>query len=147
MSDRAIPNHRTFFAAATLAAALLLAPAARAADAAPPIAVGEVAETTGVDATAIRETAEGELREIDPSTLPAKHRYVVSLSVARSSIGDAIACKVNAMLRDAKTGNMIAIIEAGAQASGSVSEDALRRVASAAVRTAMRRIPTALGAK
>lgn len=140
-------KHATFASTFIAAVALLIAPAASAGESAPPIAVGEVAETTGVDATQIRETAEGEIRDLDTSKLPAKHHYVVSLSVARSAIGDAIACKVNAMLRDANTGNMIAIIEAGAQASGSISEDAVRRVASAAVRTAMRRIPTALAAK
>jgi hypothetical protein len=112
-----------------------------------PIAVGEIAENAGIDSASVRSTAEGEIAQIDLSKLPAKRRFVDSLSVARSPVADGVACTVNALLRDAKTGAMIAIIEAGAQAAGATSDEVARRVAHAAVRSAMRRIPTALGGK
>lgn len=133
-----------------VAATTFVTVSASAADPVQPIAVGEVTEAAGgvgIDSAAIRSTADDEIAQIDTSKLPAKKRYLVSLSVARSSIGDGVACTVNAMLRDAKTGAMIAIIEAGAQAAGTTSDEVIRRVAHAAVRSAMRRIPTALSAK
>lgn len=134
---------------ATAAAAILLVARTSSATEPPgaPIAVGEVGESAGIDSDSIRTTAEGEIAQIDVSKLPTKRRVLVSLSLARSSVGDGVACTVNAMLRDAKTGAMIAIIEAGAQAQGTTSDEVARRVAHAAVRTAMRRIPTALGTK
>ena len=50
------------------------------------------------------------------------------------------------MLRDARTGVMIGIIEAGASADGpATSVEVRRKVASAAVRSAVRRIPTLVG--
>lgn len=132
-----------------IAAASLVTVSASAADPVQPIAVSEVTEGAGgagIDSAAIRSTATDEIAQIDTSKLPAKKRYLVSLSV-RSSVGDNVACTVNAMLRDAKTGAMIAIIEAGAQAAGSTTDEVVKRVAHAAVRSAMRRIPTALLAK
>lgn len=141
-------NARRFLALTAAAAISLVASTAAAADpVVGQVAVGEIAESAGIDSASVRTTAEGEIAQIDLSKLPAKRRYLVSLSLARSSIGDSVACTVNAMLRDAKTGAMIAIIEAGAQAAGSTSDDAARRVAHAAVRSAMRRIPTALSTK
>jgi hypothetical protein len=133
-----------FFAAAAMTT--LVASSAAAAEPRP-IAVGEVTETAGIDTASVRSAAEGEIAEIDVSQLPAKRHFLVSLAVARSTVGDGVACTVNAMLRDAKTGAMIAIIESGAQAAGSATEEVTRKVASVAVRNAMRRIPTALGAK
>lgn len=122
----------------------LSASTAAAAEPPAPIAVGEIAENAGIDSAAVRNTAESEIAEIDVSKLPAKRRVIVSLSVARSAVGDGVACHVNAMLRDAKSGAMIAIIEAGAQAQGTSSDEVVKRVAHAAVRSAMRRIPNAL---
>ena len=138
---------RRFFALSAAAAITLATASATATEPPAPIAVGEIAESAGIDSAAVRATAEGELAEIDVSKLPAKRRVIVSLSVARSAVGDGVACHVNAMLRDAKSGAMIAIIETGAQAQGSTSDDVAKRVAHAAVRNAMRRIPTALGTK
>jgi hypothetical protein len=135
------------FLALSAAAITFAAASASATEPPKPIAVGEIAESAGIDSAAVRATAEGELAEIDLSKLPAKRRVIVSLSVARSAVGDGVACHVNAMLRDAKSGAMIAIIETGAQAQGTTSDEAAKRVAHAAVRSAMRRIPTALGTK
>lgn len=138
---------RRLLALSAAAVLSLVASSASATEPPAPIAVGEIAESAGIDSAAVRTTAEGEIAQIDPSKLPLKRRFVVSLSLARSAIGDAVACTVNAMLRDAKTGAMIAIIEAGAQAQGTTSDEVAKRVAHAAVRSAMRRIPTALATK
>jgi hypothetical protein len=116
----------------------------------PAISVGEVSPppvASGVDAAALRDAAEGELRQIDTAGFPQRRHFVVSLAMTRSAAEGPIACTVNAMLRDARTGVMIAIIEAGAQAEGPVSLELQRKVAHAAVRSAMRRIPHALGVK
>ncbi len=101
--------------------------------------------SASADATAIRNAAEGEIRQLDPKELPARQRVVVSLSLTRNAVAGSIVCTVNAMLRDARTGNMIAIIESGAQSAGPFSEERSREVTHAAVRSAMRRIPRALG--
>lgn len=138
---------RRILALTATAAISFVSVSASAAEPPAPIAVGEIAENAGIDSAAVRATAEGEIAEIDVSKLPPKRRVIVSLSVARSAIGDGVACHVNAMLRDAKSGAMIAIIEAGAQAQGASSDEAVKTVAHAAVRSAMRRIPTALASK
>ena len=115
------------------------------------IAVGEVSmppASTANDVAALRDAAEGEIRPLDASRLPRRQRFVVSLALTRAmAIDGPVACTVNAMLRDARTGVMIAIIEAGARAEGPVSPELKKQVAHAAVRSAMRRIPGALGAK
>jgi hypothetical protein len=133
---------------AVLSAVVTLA-AGEAVAADPPIAVGEVSvpESTPADAAGVRSAAEGELRQIDSSRIPGRRRFVVSLALTRDAVEGPVACTVNAMLRDARTGVMIAIIEAGARAEGPVSPELRKQVAHAAVRNAVRRIPRALGAK
>lgn len=146
--------------AALLGAASLSAGPAEATD--PPIAIGEVAApppSAGIDAAAIRDTAEGEIRRIDTASLPNRRRVVVSLSLRGTELPDGvqarpgdgarrpIACTIDALIRDAKTGAMIAIIEAGAQAEGPPSSEIKKLVAHAAIRSAVRKIPRALGAK
>lgn len=114
------------------------------------IAVGEVSmppASSAIDVAALRDAAEGEIKQIDASRLPGRRHLVVSLSLTRAAVESPVACTVNAMLRDARTGVMIAIIEAGARAEGPVSPELRKQVAHAAVRNAMRRIPRALGAK
>lgn len=115
-----------------------------------PIALGEVtgmlATASGMDATVVRDAATSELGRLDVSRLP-RRRVVVSIAVTKAAENPLVACKVNAMLRDARTGAMIAIIESGAQAEGPGSIELRKEVASAAVRSAVRRIPGALGAK
>lgn len=111
------------------------------------IAVGEVATppiTSGVDRAMIRTTAEGEIRQIDASKLPNR-RVVVSLAVTRATDAP-VHCTINAMLRDERTGNMIAIIEGEARSEGT-GADLKQKVASAAVRRAVRLIPDALATK
>lgn len=123
-------------------------PRADAADA--PIAVGEVSPpppSSGIDVAVLRDAAEGEIRQIDASRLPNHRRFLVSFALTRAVVVGPIDCTVNAMVRDAKTGTMIAIIEGGAHADGPPSPELRKQVTYAAVRSAVRRIPRALGAK
>lgn len=130
---------------ASAAPALLVSGEARAADLPIAVEVTQPPENIGIDASVLRATAEGEIRQIDASKL--SRRVVVSFALSRAAVEGPFACTVNAMLRDAKTGVMIAIIEAGAQAEGPASPELRKQVAHAAVRSAVRRIPRALGAK
>lgn len=113
-----------------------------------PIALGEVTgmlAASGMDATVVRDAAASELGRLDISRLP-RRKVVVSIAVIKTAENPKVACNVNAMIRDARTGAMIAIIESGAQAEGPGSTELRKEVASAAVRSAVRRIPRALGA-
>jgi hypothetical protein len=101
----------------------------------------------GIDAAMLRAAAEGEIRQIDVSRLPKHRPVLVAFALTRAVVQGPIDCTVNAMVRDAKTGTMIAIIEGGAHADGPPSAELRKQVAHAAVRNAVRRIPLALGAK
>lgn len=126
-----------------LAGALLGGRVALAAD--ERIAIGEVsvpAPTPGVDKATVKSAAEGEIRSLDASRV--RRPVVVSLSVVRSSTDGPIAVSINAMLRDGRTGNMIAVLEGRAEADGAGSIELRRAVLRAAVRSAVRQIPLAL---
>lgn len=115
-----------------------------------PIAIGEVAPPprgAGIDVAGLRAAARSELARLEPIRLPAKRRVVVSFALTRAALAGPVACTVNATLRDARTGAMIAVIEAGAQADGPQSAEARKQVARAAVKSAVRGIPRALGAR
>ena len=147
--SRAVRGRHVLPAIIVLAVATTMAvPEAGASDA--PIAVGEVSPPpagSGIDAAALRDAAADEIKQIDFSRITDRRRVVVSLALTRAVAEGTIACTVNAMLRDARTGAMIAIIEAGAQADGPASAELRRQVAHAAVRSAVRRIPRVLGGK
>ncbi|MBX3207524.1 MAG: hypothetical protein KF764_20920 [Labilithrix sp.] len=137
-------------AAAALVAAMLVTPLAGAADES--IAVGEVTPPpagSGIDASLLRDAAVAEIRQIDPSRLRDRRKVVVSFALTGTGAvaEKTIACTVNAMVRDARTGAMIGIIEAGAHADGPASAELRKQVARAAVRSAVRRIPRVLGVK
>lgn len=130
-------------AAATL---LLVTGPAQAVEA--PISVGEITPppaNSGVDAALMRDAAEGEIKQIDHDKLPRRRRVVVSFALTK--LEGALDCTVNALVRDAKTGVMIAIIEAGAKAEGAVTDEKRKQIVQGAVRNVVRRIPTALAAK
>jgi hypothetical protein len=125
-------------------AAVLVGHEARATDAT--ISLGEVATppaSFGVDAGALHESAVGAIKQLDVSRLRRRASVVVSLAVTRAAV-DPVDCTVNATVRDTRTGAMIAIIEASAQAAGPVSPAVRKQVADAAVRRAISRIPSAL---
>ena len=145
---RVVRGARALAVSVVLALAITAASDADATDA--PIAVGEVAPPpagSGIEASVLREAAAAEIRQIDVSRLRDRRKIVVSLALTRAVAENPFACTVNAMLRDARTGAMIAIIEAGAQAEGPASLELRKQVANAAVRSAVRRIPRVLGDK
>jgi hypothetical protein len=112
------------------------------------IALGEVAVppvSSGVDRAALKSAAEGELLVVDASRLRKKRTVVVSVAVIGASHSP-FACTVNALLRDAKTGNMLAIIEGRAKAEGDANPELRKQVLRAAVRSAVSQIPAALAA-
>ncbi len=144
--SRVVRGARTLAACLVIALSLTVGGDAEATDA--PIAVGEVSPPpagSGIDASVLREAAAAEIKQIDFSRLRDRRKIVVSLAITRAIAEGPFACTVNAMLRDAKTGVMIAIIEAGAQAEGPASMELRKQVAHAAVRSAVRRIPRVLG--
>lgn len=110
------------------------------------ISVSEVTPpppSSGVDQAQLKTAAEGEIKRLDGSR--AKGRRVL-VSVALLPRDDApVSFSVNATLRDAKSGSMIAIVEGRARAEGSATWDLKREVAHAALRSAVRQIPEALG--
>jgi len=114
------------------------------------IALGEVAVppvSSGVDRASLKTAAEGELRGVDASKLRAGKRrdVVVSMAVVGSTPSP-FACTVNALLYDAKTGTMLAIIQGHAHSEGAANEEVRKRVLRAAVRSAFSQIPDALAA-
>lgn len=110
------------------------------------IALGEVAvppASSGVDRATLKTAAEGELRGVDTSKL-RKHRNVLVSVAIIGSAQSPFACTVNALLRDAQTGTMLAIIEGRAHAEGAANPELRKQVLRAAVRSAVRQIPDAL---
>jgi hypothetical protein len=139
---------------ALLIAPLLLALALSAGDASAAdtsIALGEVAvqpASSGVDRAALKTAAEGELRDVDASKLRARKKkrdVVVSVAVVGSTPSP-FACTINALLYDAKTGTMLAIIQGHAHSEGAANDDVRKRVLRAAVHSAVSQIPAALAA-
>lgn len=128
-----------------LVAAALSAGDANAADA--QLAIGEVAVppvSSGVDRAQLKRAAEGELEGVDKSRIRNKKRTViVSVAVIKSSQSP-FGCTVNALLRDAKTGTMLAIIEGNARGEGDENAELRSRVLHAALRSAVSQIPAAL---
>jgi hypothetical protein len=144
LSSDAMLARTSFF---SLALVGLLATTSDASAGGATIALGEITPppvSSGVDRALIQTTAEGEIRQIDASKLPPR-KVVVSLAMTRSSEAP-ITCTIHAMLRDERTGNMLAIIEGEARSEGSGAE-LKQKVASAAVRRAVRLIPDALATK
>jgi hypothetical protein len=114
----------------------------------PSITLGEVAvppSSSGVDRATLKTAAEGELRAVDTSRL-GKHRNVVVSVAIIGAQKSPYACTVNALLRDAKTGTILAILEGRARAEGAVNPELRNQVLRAAVRSAVRQIPEALAA-
>ncbi len=113
------------------------------------IALGEVAippTTSGLDHATLKTAAEGELRIVDTSRLRKARNVVVSVAIIGSESAP-FGCTVNAMLRDAKTGSMLAIIEGRARSEqGHVNPELRKQVLRAALHSAVSKIPDALAA-
>ncbi len=114
------------------------------------IALGDVAvppASSGVDRAALKNAAEGELRGVDASKLRKRGARAVVVSVAVvGSTPSPFACTIHALLYDAKTGTMLAIIQGHAHAEGAPNDDVRKRVLRAAMRSAVSQIPAALDA-
>jgi hypothetical protein len=99
----------------------------------------------GTDAAGLRTVVQDEMKKA--KALPRNQkRVVISLSLKETK-STPVACSVNATIRDARTGAVLAIIETGAHASGPVSPELKKELAYTVVRDAVRRVPTALGAR
>jgi len=90
------------------------------------------------DANALRAIAAAELDSAQ--TANAKRNVVVSLAVANPATDEPTECAVDATLRDARTGAVIAVIDATTKMTGPLSRDDRRALAHAAVRNAARRV-------
>jgi hypothetical protein len=133
-------------AAPLLLAALLLSGEAGAGDTS--LTLGAVAAppaSSGVDRATLRSAAEGELLDVDASRL-RKHRTIVVSVAVTSASQSPFGCTVNAVLHDARTGTMVAIVQGNARTEGSASDAMKRQIVRAAVRSAVRQIPDALAA-
>jgi hypothetical protein len=108
------------------------------------IAIGEVSvpqAPPGVDRATLKSAAEGEVKALDASNV--KRRVVVSLAVASASDAP-VEVSINAVIRDSRTGAMIAIVEGRARSDGGGNVELRRAVLRAAVHTAVQQIPKAL---
>lgn len=115
------------------------------------IALGDVAvppPSSGVDRAELESAAVGELRGVDPGKLRLLHKKrAVLVSVAVTGAQQSpFGCTVNAMLSDAKTGTMLAILEGRAKSEGAANRELRKRVLRAAVHGALSQIPAALAA-
>ena len=102
----------------------------------PPAAYGtDAALLKTVAAEAIGTTATGHGR--------ARRSVVVSLALAPPT-GDPVVCNVDATVRDARTGAVLAVIESTTRATRPLSQAETRALAHAAVRRAVSNVPSAL---
>jgi hypothetical protein len=90
------------------------------------------------DANALRAIATAELGAAN-----AKRRIVISLAVAKPATDEPTECAVDATLRDARTGAVIAVIDATTRMTGPLSRAERRALAHTAVRNAARRVVNA----
>jgi hypothetical protein len=118
---------------------------------APSSAVVEVASPPSdfnTSAAALRTVAESEIKK-ESSLFRSRRRVVISFSLSLQAATSATptACNVNATVRDARTGAMIAIVESATRAEGPLSPELRKEMADAAVRSAVRRVPSAIATR
>ena len=110
------------------------------------LALGEIAAPAaamGIDLPSFKAAAEGELRGVDISKVRKHRNVLVSVAIIGSEQAP-FGYTVNALLRDAKTGTMLAILEGKAKADGAANESLRRQVLRAALHGAVTKIPEAL---
>jgi hypothetical protein len=126
------------------AAAMLSTNDASAANAPCVVQIAPPPEAYGTDASSVRTAVAAEIQALDAAVAGrAQRKVIVSVSVA-APVSNPIVCNVNAVVLDARTGAIIAIVESQARASGPLSVDQRKQLAYRAVRSAVRRVPTAL---
>lgn len=96
----------------------------------------------GTDADALRAIAAAELGTASGAN-GTNRRVIVSLAVASPKSAEPEECHVDAMLRDERTGAVLAVIDATARATGPLTRAERRALAHAAVRSAARRVTSA----
>ena len=141
-------KRRTRTLTAFLLATAIFAGAGEALAGSESVALGEVAVppvSSGVDRASLKTAAEGELRTVDASHLRMRRNVVMSVAII-GSLQAPFGCTVHAVLHDAKTGTMIAVIEGRARAAGDASSAVRQQVLRAAMHSAVRQIPAALAA-
>lgn len=111
------------------------------------IALGEISvpdpqTPAGVDRASLRRAAEGEIAAVDTARM--KKRVVVSIAVSATSDRPAVAVSVDAALRDAKSGTILAVVQGRARAEGGACPELRQLVLRAAVKSAMSQIPIAV---
>ena len=105
------------------------------------IAIGELTAAPGVEYAALADAAKLELGALDSSHV--KRRVVVSLAVVRNEDAP-VSVLIDAMVRDRKTGTMLAAIRGRAHAPDAGSSLETRKaVLRAAVRCALSQVPAA----
>jgi hypothetical protein len=139
-----VRNSASLFSVLSLSVALFASPAALA-DAKKKVNLGEVGAAAKVDPSAVallRSTAEKELSALD--LRGAKKDAILSISLVRlEAQREGVSCVVSATLRTKNDGNIFAILEGRAIASGT-EESAKHDSMKGAVQGALNRIPEAL---
>lgn len=115
------------------------------------LTLGEIAPPpagAGIDAPAFKRVLQEELRLVPRARLP--HRRIVVSALLRvppvSESAASYGCTVSTMLRDGRSGTMLAVVEGRASSEHLSSPDARRAVVAAAARRAIEQIPDALDA-
>lgn len=115
------------------------------------LSLGEIAPppaSSGIDAPSFKRVLEEELRLVPRARLP-RRRIVVSALLRVPPVSESAAsygCTVSTMLRDGRSGTMLAVVEGRASSEHLSSPDARRAVVAAAARRAIEQIPDALDA-
>jgi hypothetical protein len=136
-----------FFSAVFGCAVALATPPASAAEAHAVVEIAPPPAVFGTNAAALRTAADAEIRRVDATLQRDRRRVVISLSLSRDDAGALSSVGVNATVRDARTGAMLAVIETNARADGPVSTEQQKQLAVSAIRNAVRRVPSALRQK
>jgi hypothetical protein len=118
----------------------------QAAGIAPAIEIAPPPAAYGTSAQALRQVAAAELRAVEIPGAPQR-RVVVSLALAKPSSDEPNDCKVDATLRDERTGAVIAVINIALRSTVRLSRAERTELAFTTVRTVARRVPAALANK
>ena len=136
MLGPAMPKSWLFLAPVTLLV-VLAAGEATAAD--EKVALGELTPAYGVAYDALQSAAVAEIGALDTSHL--KRKVIVSIAVVKNE-GTGVAVSISALVRDKKTGNMLAVVSGRAQSEKDTIATRTN-VLRAAVRCALSQVPQA----
>lgn len=106
------------------------------------ISVPDPQTLAGVDRASLRRAAEGEIAAVDTARM--KKRVIVSVAVSGASDRPSVNVSVDAALRDAKSGTILAVVQGRARAEGGACPELRQQVMRAAVKSALSQIPLAV---